>query len=179
MATRYTQPPRAGGRRKKKRRMRRANRTVLRWLIFCFPAGLLMMWSRRCTWPRAVKGAVSAAFAILILALVIPQTLPPERATGGVRIVSLQPAVDLQGPEPDFDDKAEIYVPEYVPAAEVLVAPTPEPEPVWVYCNDGGRYYHSKGCRYVRKDTPKVTLTQALNAGFKRCKNCNAPSENQ
>jgi hypothetical protein len=48
-----------------------------------------------------------------------------------------------------------------------------------VYCNDGGRYYHAKNCRYVRKrkTTARVPLTQALNAGYTRCSECNAPKE--
>lgn len=176
MATRRIQPPPERGR-KKRRVMRRANRAVLRWLIFCFPAGLLMMWSNRCTWPRVMKSAISLGMAAALLALVLPQTRPPERADGGVQIVSLQAAVDLQGPEPEFDEDFEVYVPEYVPSAELIVEPTPTPEPIYVYCNDGGRYYHVKRCHYVKQTTPKVTLSQALNAGFKQCRECDAPSE--
>ncbi len=73
---------------------------------------------------------------------------------------------------PQFD----IYVPVYQPEATLFVQPTPTPVPVYVYCNDGGEFYHRKGCRYVKNTTPKVTLGQAVSAGFKRCKTCNPPA---
>lgn len=159
--------------------MRRANRTVLRWLIFCFPAGLLMMWSDRCTWPRATKSLVSLAIAAVLTVVLLPQTSPPERVAGGVQIVSLQAALQAQGPKQQLAEGQdyEAYVPIYVPEKAVLVEPTPTPVPIYVYCNDGGRYYHSKECRYTKRTTPKVTLSQAVNAGFKKCESCNAPSE--
>lgn len=162
---------------KAKPRVSRANSAVVRWLIFCFPAGLLMMWSDRCRWPRAVKSLVSLGFAALLLAVILPQTRPPERAKGGVELVGLTPALEVQGPQmaegsPQFD----AYVPVYQPEATLFVQPTPTPVPVYVYCNDGGEYYHKKGCRYVKDTTPKVTLTQAVAAGFKRCKTCDPPA---
>lgn len=169
---------------KKPARRKRGNaygKQVIRWLICCFPAGLLMMWSNRCRWPRGIKFAVSGAFCALILAVIIPQTLPPTRAKGGVEIVSLSPALEIQGPVQQLSDEGEyeVYIPAYVQPTSLLVAPTPTPEPIYVYCNDGGRYYHAKNCRYVRKrkTTARVPLTQALNAGYTRCSECNAPKE--
>jgi hypothetical protein len=135
-----------------------------------------MMWSDRCKWPKAVKSLVSLGFAVLLLAVLLPQTRPPERAKGGVELVGLTPALEVQGPQlaegsPEF----EAYVPVYQPEATLFVQPTPTPVPVYVYCNDGGEYYHKKDCRYVKDTTPKVTLTQAVDAGFKPCQKCHPP----
>lgn len=161
---------------KPKPRVSRASSAVVRWLIFCFPAGLLMMWSDRCKWPRSVKSMISVGFVVLLLAILLPQTKPPERAKGGVELVGLAPALEVQGPQraesaPEF----EAYVPVYQPEATLFVQPTPTPVPVYVYCNDGGEYYHAKGCRYVHGNTPKVTLGQAASAGFKPCPKCHPP----
>lgn len=162
----------------KKRPVRsRAHRTVVRWLIFCFPAGLLMMWSDRCKWSRAVKSAISMGFALLLIALVLPQTQPPERVTSGVQMVGLKPSIEVYGPEPD-DSLPEIQI--YNPLREDavrLITPAPTPEPIMVYCNDSGRFYHTQECRYVKKRTPDVTLSQALDAGYKPCEKCNPPTE--
>ena len=161
---------------KAKPRGNRANSAVVRWLIFCFPAGLLMMWSDRCKWPRYAKSLISLGFAAILLVVLLPQTQPPERATGGVEIVGLQPALELQGPP--IDESApqyDVYVPVYQPKNTLFVEPTPTPVPVYVYCNNGGKYYHTKNCRYVKDTTPKVTLNQAVAAGYKRCKLCDPP----
>jgi hypothetical protein len=137
-----------------------------------------MMWSDRCKWPRYAKSLISVGFVVLLLMILLPQTRPPERAKGGVELVGLTPAMEVQGPQrdenaPDF----EAYVPVYQPEATLFVQPTPTPVPVYVYCNDGGEYYHTKGCRYTRNTTPKVTLGQAVSAGFKPCPKCNPPVE--
>jgi hypothetical protein len=173
---------RAPDRRSAKARPRgnRANSAVVRWLIFCFPAGLLMMWSDRCKWPRHVKSLISLGFAALLLAVLLPQTQPPERAQGGVEIVGLAPALELQGPRPDENaPQYDAYVPVYQPQNTLFVEPTPTPVPIYVYCNDGGQYYHTAKCRYAKDTTPKVTLSQAVSAGFKRCKLCKPPVAEQ
>ena len=60
----------------------------------------------------------------------------------------------------------------------LISEPTPTPRPTMVYCNDNGQYYHLAGCRYVYEGkTPKVTLTQAKNAGKTACPYCNPPKE--
>jgi hypothetical protein len=136
------------------------------------------MWGDRCKWPRSVKSLISVGFVVLLLAILLPQTRPPERATGGVELVGLTPALEVQGPQRDENaPEFEAYVPVYQPEATLFVQPTPTPVPVYVYCNDGGEYYHTKGCRYVRDNTPKVTLGQAVSAGFKPCPKCNPPKE--
>jgi len=62
-------------------------------------------------------------------------------------------------------------------ASSLISEPTATPEPIRVYCNDNGLYYHYAECRYVYDTTPRVTLAQALNAGKSACKECKPPSE--
>ena len=163
--------------RKQRRSVSRYTKSVIRWLIFCFPAGLLMMWSDKCRWSRALKSGISAGLCLLVLAVVLPQTLPPERPKGGVEIVGLNPVAEVQGPKQQACDEGayEVYVPSYVQPTSLIIQPTPTPEPVYVYCNDGGKNYHARGCRYVKKTSARVTLSQAMDAGFTRCTKCNAP----
>lgn len=161
---------------KKRPRRSRANRAVVRWLIFCFPAGLLMMWSDRCSWSRTTKSSISLAFALLLVLVMLPQTQPPEPATSGVQLVGLKPSIEVYGPEPDDSlPDIQIYNPRNVTALP-LITPAPTPEVPTVYCNDSGKFYHTKDCRYVKRSTPKVTLNQALDAGYKPCQKCNPPT---
>ena len=134
------------------------------------------MWSDRCKWPRYAKMVISLGFAAVLMMVLLPQTRPPERVKGGVEIVGLSPALELQGPQLDEGaPQYDVYVPVYQPEATLFVQPTPTPVPVYVYCNDGGQYYHTKKCRYTKGTTPKATLEQAVAAGFKRCKECKPP----
>lgn len=164
-------------RRRPPKRVSRYTKSVIRWLIFCFPAGLMMMWSDRCRWSRGLKSAISAGLCLLVVAVVLPQTLPPERARGGVEIVSLDPVAEVQGPRQQARDEGayDLYVPSYVQPTSLVIQPTPTPEPVYVYCNDGGKNYHTQKCRYVKKTSARVTLTQAQEAGFTACTKCGAP----
>lgn len=155
---------------------RQADRTVVRWLIFCFPVGLLLMWSDRCSFRRWVKSAISFGFVMLALMLALPQTRAPQPKKGGVEMVSMVASADVMGPTMRPDAlRYEVYVPKYIPKNSVVVQPTPSPVPYYVYCNDGGEFYHAKKCKYVRDNTPKVTIVQAVDAGFKRCKTCKPP----
>lgn len=161
------------------KRKSKANRSVLRWLVFCPPAGLLMMWGERCTWKRALKSAVSLGFLCLVLLVVFSTIRVPEQKSGGVEMVSLYSSVELMGPTMEAGALPyEVYVPQYIPLKSVIAEPTPTPVPYYVWCNDGGRYYHVKSCQYVRKSapkTPKATLIQAVDAGFTPCKTCKPP----
>lgn len=151
---------------------------MVRWLVLCFPIGLIMMWSDHCHWRRVTKSAVS--LAVVAVLLVLFGMRPPETKSGGVQIVSAEGAADFMGPTLSPDAQQYVaYVPKYIPKNSTIVEPTPSPVPYYVYCNDGGEYYHNKECQYVRPNTPKVTIIQATDHGFKRCKTCNAPSLKQ
>ena len=170
---------RSVSRNRRRRGMTRYEKATLRWLIFCFPAGLLMMWSERCHWKRLSKCSVSMAFALIICAILIPQTRPPARAKGGIEIVSNAPVVESLGPVQRIgdEDDYDVYLPTYVNPTSVVIIPTPSPAPIYVYYNQGGKYYHSKDCSYIKKTSEMASLTACLNAGYTQCKKCNAPSE--
>ena len=142
-------------------------------LIICFPLGLYVLWTKvRC--PRLVKSALSAAAALVLIAILLPMTNPPERETGGIYLVDEKPEVEVYGPEAPADREViEIYAPR---RTALLVQPTATPAPVIVYCNNGGKYYHSEECKYVKETTPDVKLTRAIEAGYTQCPECNAPS---
>jgi len=166
---------RAGGRPSRPSRREYSGRRVALWLLLCFPAGLFFMWSDRCRWNRFVKTAVSVVIAAVLVVIVLPQTQPPERMRGGVELVDADES--LVGPQPtDGFDRIDLY--SYnVTSESVLAEPEPTPEPIYVWCNDGGKYYHSEDCEYVqgRRTTVRVPLLQALNAGYQQCPQCNAP----
>ena len=142
-------------------------------LIVCFPLGLYMMWTKA-EWPRILKTAVSAAVAVFLIVLLLPLTNPPERERGGIHLVEEKPQEDLQGPAaPEDRVVIEIYAPRYT---SIILEPTSTPPPIMVYCNNGGKQYHSADCRFVRPTTPDVTLEQAIAAGYTQCLECDAPS---
>lgn len=153
-------------------RKRRPNMIRTLSLIICFPLGLYVLWTRSCC-PRSLKTLISAAAALVLIAILTPMTNPPEREIGGIRLVGAEPEVDVFGPEAPADREiVEIYAPR---RTAILVEATATPVPVVVYCNNGGKYYHSEECVYVKDDTPSVTLTRALEAGYTQCTSCNAP----
>ena len=79
----------------------------------------------------------------------------------------------MYGPEAPADREViEIYAPR---RTALLIQPTATPKPVIVYCNNGGKNYHSKDCKYVKETTPNVTLTRAIEAGYTKCPECDAP----
>ena len=134
--------------------------------------GLYVMWTRT-RWKYRTKMLFSALACAALLFLVLPMTSPPERVAGGIVLVGNSVQAEIYGPEaPANREVVEVYTPVRTP---IVVEATPEPEPVYVYCNNGGKYYHSEECRYVKNTTPQVKLTQALNAGYARCTECTAP----
>lgn len=146
---------------------------VILRLVFCFPLGLYIMWTRT-RWPRVVKVAVSGLIAFALVVIMTPFTNPPERQSGGIVLVGAEPQVEVLGPEAPADRQVvEIYAPR---RTAIIVEATATPEPIYVYCNNGGRYYHAQDCRYVVETTPKVSLSQAVKAGYVQCPDCDAPS---
>lgn len=141
-------------------------------LIICFPLGLYVLWTKtRC--PRLLKTVLSAAAALALVAILLPMTNPPERETGGIYLVDEKPAVEVYGPEAPADREViEIYAPR---RTALLIQPTATPKPVIVYCNNGGKNYHTEDCKYVKETTPNVTLTRAIEAGYTKCPECDAP----
>lgn len=144
---------------------------VLLLFLGCLP-GLYVMWTRT-PWKRRTKMAVSLLCCAALIFLALPQTNPPERPDGGIVLVGSSVETEVYGPEaPEGREVVEVYTPIRTP---IVLQSTPQPDPVYVYCNDGGKYYHSEECRYVKENTPKVTLSRALDAGYSRCPDCSAP----
>ena len=142
-------------------------------LVICFPLGLYVMWTKT-RWPRTIKTAVSALAALFLFAILSPLTNPPEREVGGIHLVGGKPQTEVYGPEAPADREiVEIYAPR---RTALVQNPTATPEPIYVYCNRGGRYYHSVECVYARAESSQVTLEQALTAGYTRCPDCSAPA---
>ena len=141
-------------------------------LIICFPLGLYVLWTKtRCS--RMLKTALSAAVALVLIAILMPATNPPEREIGGIYLVDEKPQVEVYGPEAPADREIiEIYAPR---RTALVLEPTPTPAPIIVYCNNGGKHYHSEDCKYVKETTPDVKLTRAIEAGYTKCPECNAP----
>ena len=155
-----------------RKKNRRGDLRLILCLVFCFPMGLYLMWTRA-RWHQAVKIAVTLAIAAAVFVILSPFTDPPARQTGGVLVMDDQLPSDVLGPEvPEGHEPVDVYTPRRV---TIIVEPTATPQPVVVYCNPGGTYYHNKECRYVRATTPSVTLAQAIRAGYKPCAECGAP----
>ena len=153
----------------------RRSRTIRRWLLFCFPVGLLLMWSNRCQWQRWVKSAVSLGIACMVVLLFTLR--PPQPVQGGVKYAYTEAVTNIMGPTQTAGAEQYVaYVPKYIPKSTTIIAPTPEPDPFYVYVNDGGKYYHMKKCHYIKKTTPKFKLLDVVTRDFKRCKECNAPT---
>lgn len=120
-----------------------------------------------------LKTALSAAVALVLIAILMPATNPPERETGGIYLVDEKPQVEVYGPEAPADREIiEIYAPR---RTALVLDPTPTPAPIIVYCNNGGKHYHSEDCKYVKETTPDVKLSRAIEAGYTKCPECNAP----
>ena len=157
----------------------RHSRAVVRWLLLCFPVGLLMMWSGNCHWSRLRKTSISA-FVVAVLVTVgwFGTHLPEQHGASGIVFVSRDGgAADVMGPNiapGATKQKADPLL--YAPTQTTVSTPAPTPAPYYVYANDGGAYYHMKTCRpYVKTNTPKVTILQAYSHGYKRCKECKPP----
>lgn len=163
---------------KQRTRRRRAqaysHKNTALWLLLCFPMGLYRMW-KNSRWPIAVKSLVSILIFAILVAIVLPVTQPPERYIGGVELLTNEDM--LIGPTPPEGFERISMYSYNVTADSVLAEPEPTPVPIYVYCNDGGKFYHSKECTYVKATSNHCSLLQALDAGYKKCAECDAPAE--
>lgn len=152
-------------------------------LVLAFPVGLYVMW-KEARWKKWIKILVSAGWAcVIVLAILLPILTSMAYDRGGVdhKPMNVQTVNgrELLAPMPpeELPDTLQLYKDESE-ASGLISVPTPTPTPTYVYCNDNGKNYHLKGCRYVYDGkTPRVTLTQARNAGKTACKLCKPPEE--
>ena len=162
--------------RKKRRADRREDRRVLLWLLGCFPFGLVLMWRRGCRWPLAAKCAVSAVLAWLVLAIVLPQTAPKQKASGGIQLVGVNPEVEVYGPELPV-----LIVPGYTndQPQSIIVNEDEEANQVhYVYAAEGAKCYHEYECKFAFASSQRLTVYEAYFLGFKPCPRCNPPKYN-
>ncbi|MBE5765728.1 MAG: hypothetical protein E7335_00935 [Clostridiales bacterium] len=154
----------------------RYNRMVSFLLVLCAPVGLLLMWLRRCTWDRVTKSTISALVAVLVLCFLSVRFQAPQWEPGGVELIGNGTQIKVYGPPIPSDLAKAVSV---QPSSIVVVIDdtAPTPVPIYVYCNTGGRQYHSAECEYVYPHTARVTLLDALNGGYSKCGKCNAPFE--
>ena len=104
--------------------------------------------------------------------------LPEQHGpTGPQFVMNEQAAVEFMGPTLEAGAiQDEAYVPLYIPKTTTVATPAPTPAPYYIYCNDGGQYYHMRSCSFVKATTPKATIIQAVKQGYKRCKQCKPPT---
>ena len=147
-------------------------------LVFAFPVGLYVMWDEG-KWENWVKWLITAAWAVIVvLGIVLMIAAPWSYDVGSVEIVPVVNNKRMLAPLPPDNLPDGVQVLKSASETSALISvPTPTPVPTRVYCNDNGKYYHLEGCRYVYKTTPKVTLTQAKNAGKTACPYCKPPKE--
>ncbi|MBQ3079817.1 MAG: hypothetical protein IJC48_07470 [Clostridia bacterium] len=155
------------------------NAVMITLLVICPPVGLYLMWKKGCYWAKWIKSLVSAGMAAVFLAVMILLPNPPNPVPeGGVEIHARTENKKAFAPfKPDgVPDTAQILKSAHE-TSSLISEPTPTPDPMRVYCNDNGLYYHYKECRYVYDTTPRVTLAQAIAAGKSACPDCKPPTE--
>lgn len=148
-------------------------------IVFAFPVGLYIMWKDSCPWNRWLKTAVSAAWAaVLVCAVLVLPSIDKYQYSGNVEIVARKTNKAMLGPaQPEGIPDTVQIVRNASETSSLISQPTPTPDPIMVYCNDNGVYYHLQGCRYVYPTTPRVRLLAALQAGKTACPECKPPNE--
>ena len=164
------------GTQKRKRVRRILSHTVIRWLVCCLPVGLILMWHPGCKWSKLNKVNVTLAGIAAVAIIACGVMLAVEHSgkpTGGVKLVSNKPMVEAYGPE--IPEGVEYtFADENTIEQAVIVTPEPTVEPETAYCNNGGRYFHTENCRYVKEHTPCYYVTYLLNQRFEPCEECEA-----
>ena len=151
---------------------RRTDRRILIWLLCCFPFGLFLMWRPSCRWKIGVKCAVSALAAVLIAAVILPQTAPKAQTDGGIQLVQREHSVEIYGPELSAaDDVISGYDSVLYNSATSVPVPTPVPEPK-VYVAANGKFYHTSSCRYYQTASRELTLYEAYFTDYQPCPEC-------
>ena len=146
------------------------NRRAALWMLFP-PVGLTLMWRRSCTWPKAVKGAVTLVMAAALIAVFAIPAPKIDSSVAGVSMVSSRPEVEVYGPElPSF------IVPGYTNEQNDSILVTAEKSDVhYVYAADGAKCYHEYRCKFAFASSQRLTVYEAYYLGFKPCGRCKPP----
>ena len=155
-----------------------ARALLILMLIFAFPLGLYIMWSEA-RWENWKKWTITGAWVlVIILCIVLVARSDLTRDEGSVSVNMKGENLSMLAPLPPQDvPVTNQWFSNSGQESTLISVPTPTPVPTYVYCNDNGKYYHLKGCRYVMEKTPRVTITQAQKAGKRACATCNPPKE--
>ena len=147
------------------------------FVFVCFPVGLYLLWAKKKRYPLALRIGITLLVAAVVI-LSVSVAMPEDHTDkDDIEFVSVPQDSNVYGPSaPEVKDAVVSYKNAYS-ADTVLVAPAETPEPVYVWCNDMGKYYHIESCRYVKETTPKVTLQQAMVGGFTACPDCKPPKQ--
>lgn len=147
------------------------NRRAALWL-WLFPVGLPLMWNPRCTWHKGVKIGVTAAWALVLIAVLALPTPASRRTAGGVQLVSSNPEVEVYGP-----DLPTFIVPGYTnDQTESVLAPDNTQEIHYVYAADGAKCYHEYDCKFAYASSQRLTVYEAYYLGYTPCGRCNPPA---
>ena len=147
----------------------RYNLNTALWL-WCFPVGLSKMWRSRCTWPRGVKIAITAAMAAIIAAIFILPS-PARDAATGVNLVVGNPEVEVYGPALPV-----MVVPGYTnETTGSIIVDEVSADVHYVYAADGARCYHEYECKFAFASSQRLTVYEAYHLGFEPCGLCNPP----
>ena len=160
-------------------RKEHSTKALILMLVFIPPVGIYLMWTQECQWKLWIKGVISGGIALLLmLLLVLLPELPNAELEGNVEIIQRTQDEKRFAPlKPDGVPDTVQLVKQPGETSSLISTPTATPDPVMVYCNDNGLYYHLAGCRYVYDTTPRVTLMAAIRAGKTACSICNPPDE--
>lgn len=160
-------------------RKEHSTKALILMLVFIPPVGIYLMWTQECQWKLWIKGVISGGIALLLmLLLVLLPELPNAELEGNVEIIQRTQDEKRFAPlKPDGVPDTVQLVKQPGETSSLISTPTATPDPVMVYCNDNGLYYHLAGCRYVYGTTPRVTLMAAIRAGKTACSICNPPDE--
>lgn len=143
---------------------RSVRRNPAKWLLLCFPFGLYLMWRKECRYHVALKALITAAFAAVILAIVVIPS-PSRDSSTSVKIVGKEKEVGIFGPEaPSGYNMDEYAVSE---GGANLLAGDVVDNTIYVYASaeKGSTFYHSSDCRYAYQ-TRKMTLYEAYTLGY-------------
>ncbi len=154
------------------------NGRLLKWLVFCFPAGLCMMWSPRCKWNKLSKIAVTGIVAAALTLIILPQTLPPDAPVGGVQLVGAKPEAEVYGPVPQEGmPDISVYNPRWTDKeeSEPVTIEAKQSQLGMVYANPVNALYHAANCEQVGDGSEYLSVQDAINAGYAPCPLCNPP----
>ena len=161
------------------KKKRRNNGKLLKWLVFCFPAGLCMMWSPQCKWNKLSKVAVTGIIAVALTLIIVPQTLPPDVPVGGVELVGVKPEAEVYGPAPgEGMPDISVYNPRWTEKreGEPVTIEAKQNQLGMVYANPIDALYHTATCEQVRESSEFVSVQEAISAGYAACPLCNPPT---